>query len=262
MVILGHAFPFHPPKKHKNQNFEKWKIYWRYHRFTCVPKITIICYTVPEIWSETDRIFWHFGPFFAPLPPFPLMILKIKILKKKLKIYHKWRSYDHSLPFQPLDNPENQNFKTEKKTHGDIILHICTITENHMMYGSWDMEHHGEAFLSFWAILHFYSPNSWKNQNFEEMKKAPGDTIILHMCNINENHMIYGSWDMEHDRLNFLSSWTVFCLFTPLTTRKTKILKKMNKTSEDIIILHMCTSNNNHTMYGSWDMTCGRQNFL
>ena len=24
---------------------------------------------VPEIWSETDKMFCHFGPFFALLPP-------------------------------------------------------------------------------------------------------------------------------------------------------------------------------------------------
>ena len=28
----------------------------------------------------------------------------------------------------------------------------------------------------------------------------PGDTAILHMCIINYNHMMYGFWDMEHDR--------------------------------------------------------------
>ena len=41
----------------------------------------------------------------------------------------------HFLSFQPPDNPENQNFKIE--TPADIIiLHICTINDNHMMYGS------------------------------------------------------------------------------------------------------------------------------
>ena len=66
-----------------------------------------------------------------------------------IHMYHKWRLYDHSLHFPPPNNPENQKFKTEK-THGDIIiLHICTINDNNMMYGSWDMEHEGQDFLSF-----------------------------------------------------------------------------------------------------------------
>ena len=51
-----------------------------------VPKIMIICYTVPEIWCMTDAIFiFHFGLFFTLLPPPPLPPLtaqKIKIYKK------------------------------------------------------------------------------------------------------------------------------------------------------------------------------------
>ena len=61
---------------------------------------------VPEIWSPTDRICCHFGPFPALLPP---------------------------------NNPENQNFENmkRKKTLGDIIiLHMSTINNNHMMNGS------------------------------------------------------------------------------------------------------------------------------
>ena len=71
-----------------------------------------------------------------------------------------------------------------------------------------------------------YSPKSPKNQNFEKMKKNPGNIIILHKCTINENHMMYVSWDIMHDRQNFLSFWTVFCPFTPLTTQKIKIFKE------------------------------------
>ena len=59
---------------------------------------------VPEIWSTTDRIFCHFGPFFALLPH---------------------------------NNPENQNFEKMKKIPGDIIiLQMFTLYDNHMMYGS------------------------------------------------------------------------------------------------------------------------------
>ena len=59
---------------------------------------------VPEICRATDRIFSHFGPFFALLPP---------------------------------NNPENPNFEKMKKTPGDIIiLHKCTTNDNHMMYDS------------------------------------------------------------------------------------------------------------------------------
>ena len=44
-----------------------------------------------------------------------------------------------------------------------------------------------------------------------KMEKTPEDIII---------HMMYGSSDMECNGQNFLSFWTIFCPFTPLTTRK------------------------------------------
>ena len=48
-------------------------------------------------------------------------------------------------------------------------------------------------------------PNNLRNQNFENMKKYPGDIINSHRCNINGNHLMYGSRDIEHNRQNFLS---------------------------------------------------------
>ena len=57
--------------------------------------------------------------------------------------------------------------------------------------------------------------------------------IILHMCTINEKHMMYGSWDIECDGCNcYFSFWTIFCPFTPLIAPKMKISKKRNKCLE------------------------------
>ena len=58
------------------------------------------------------------------------------------------------------------------------------------------------------------------------MKNMPGDIIILHLYTINKNQMMYGSCYMECDRQNILSTWTIFCPFTPLAIRKITILKK------------------------------------
>ena len=73
--------------------------------------------------------------------------------------------------------------------------------------------------------------------------------------------IIYGSRNIKCDRQKFLSFWAIFCPFSPLTTWKIKILT-MKKTPGDIFTLHICTINNNHTMYGSWDMKRNRRNFL
>ena len=59
-----------------------------------------------KILSAADRIFCHFGQFFSPLNP---------------------------------EQPEKSKLKKKymKKTPEDIIiLHTCTINDNHVMYGS------------------------------------------------------------------------------------------------------------------------------
>ena len=101
-----------------------------------------------------------------------------------------------------------------------------------------------------------------KNQNFEKMRKLAGD-IILYMCTKNHNHTRHRSWDMEWDRQNILLFWAIFCRFTSLLTPKIKIGKKIKTTTTgDIIFLHVCTINENHMMYNSWDIRCDEQNFL
>ena len=90
-----------------------------------------------------------------------------------------------------------------------------------LRYESWLTE----FFVILDHFLPFYPPTNPKNQNSEKLKKGPGDIIILHMCTINDNHMMYGSWDMERDGHNFLSFWTNFYTFTPLKTQKSKFWK-------------------------------------
>ena len=145
--------------------------------------MTITWCMVPEIWSMTDRTtFCHFGPFFALFPP---------------------------------NNLKNQNFEKMKKPPRDIItLHMCTINENHMMYGSWDMELVTEFFVILDHFLHFYPPNNPKNKNFQKIKQPSGDIIILHKCTINDNHMTYGSWDIECDGQFFCHSGPFFALLS------------------------------------------------
>ena len=132
-------------------------------------------------------------------------------------------------------------------------------------YDIWFLRY-GVLKTEFFLILDYFLPfepsSNPKNVNFENMKKMTGDITILHMCAINDNHMMYDSWDTECNGQNFLSVWTVFCTFTLLTTQKIKILKKWKITWRYHHFTHMCTINDNHMMYGSWDMECGRHNFL
>ena len=103
-------------------------------------------------------------------------------------------------------------------------------------------------------------PNDPENQNFEKMKKMPGD-IILSYIHVYHKWRSYDIWFLKCKvPQTFLSFWAIFCPFSPLTTWKIKILK-LRKTPGHII-LHICTINNNHMIYGSWDMEREGQNFL
>ena len=83
-------------------------------------------------------------------------------------------------------------------------------------------------------FLSFYSPNNPENQTFEKRKKSSRGIIILNMSTINEKHIMYDSWDMEHDRRIFFSFWTIFCPFTPLPpiNQENQNFEKMEKALE------------------------------
>ena len=86
-----------------------------------------------------------------------------------------------------------------------------------------------KSFCNLDQFLNFYLPNDPENQDFKKIEKTPGDIIILQMCTINDNHMMYGSCEMEFHKQSFLSFRTIFCPFTffyPLRTQQIKILEK------------------------------------
>ena len=105
-VTVNNFLPFYPLKTGKmkilkNEKKQQTLEISSFH--TNVPKILIICYTVPKIQCVTDIIpVFCVGLFFALLPP---------------------------------KNPKHQNFRKMKKLPRDIIiLHMFTTNNDHMMY--------------------------------------------------------------------------------------------------------------------------------
>ena len=92
----------------------------------------------------TDLIIFHFGLFFALLPPEPPKKTKYKKKKKK------------------------------KHTHtpGDIILHMCAKNHDHMLYCYWDMAcGRYNSYFSFWAIICPFNRLTAQKINFYETEK-------------------------------------------------------------------------------------------
>ena len=149
--------------------------------------MTITSCMVPEIWNVDKQKFSSFWTIFCLFTPSQPKNWKFRKNKKKpwLSFYTcvpQWQScdvwflrywvrrteffviLDHFLPFYPPSNPKNENFeKKMKKTLGDIIiLHKCTINDNHM-YGSWDMKRDRHNVLSFFTVFCPFTPlTTWK----------------------------------------------------------------------------------------------------
>ena len=144
-------------------------------------------------------------------------------------------------PFTSLANVKIKIWK-KYKTPGDItLLHMRTINEDHMMYGSWDTRHHRQRFLSFWAIfcpLTLLTTRKIKtSKKWKKVQRYYHFTLVYHKS----HHMMYASRDMECNRQSFLSFWTIFCPFTLLTTPKIKISKIYEKLLK-ILSFYTCVS--------------------
>ena len=119
-----------------------------------------------------------------------------------------------------------------------------------------------KCFVILGHFLPFHPLNNPENENFEKIKNASRDVIILHLCIKNHNQsrcMLSEIWSVTN---NFLSFWTIVCPFTSLLTPKIKIWKKCKKIRGRIILLHKFTLNEGHMMYGSWDIRHNGQFFV
>ena len=77
-------------------------------------------------------------------------------------------------------------------------------------------------------------------------KKTSEDIIILHLHTANDNHMIYGSWDIKSNRQNVVILDHILPFYHP-NNSKNQNSEKMKKRPRDIIILHLCITNDDHT---------------
>ena len=184
--------------------------------------------------SSTDKIFAHFGQFFALLPLPPSCSLKthririLKKLQKTLEISSFYTSaaqmtiimwymvpdistatdnfFCHLGPSWPIHSLTAQKSKILKRWRKIVeISSFYTIVPKSMIIGYTvrDTWHVTDVivifhFGLFFALLPLSSP--------------------------------YRSWHMARDRCNcYFSLWTIFFPFTPITTQKTKISKTMKR---------------------------------
>ena len=125
-----------------------------------------------------------------------------------------------------LKNQKNQNFEKMKEN----CWRYHHFTHMYQKPQSYEVQSQTEFFLSFWAMFcpfipHLPPPNYPENKNFEKMKKASGDVIILNLSNNKHNHMMYAYSDMECNRQFFFNFRSCFALLPQYWTWKLKFQK-------------------------------------
>ena len=169
---------------------------------------------IPEIWSATDRIYCHFGPFFTLLPP---------LTTPKIKIFNNW-----------------------KKTPGDILtFNICNINENHMMHSSWDMKRDGQKFFVIFDCFLPFCPLT--TQKIKVLKKRKKVWRYYHFTHLYHKCQSYDVWFMRYEagRTEFYVIFDCLVQFYPPNNPKNQILKNWKK--------HLEKKTNNFThVYQKW----------
>ena len=176
---------------------------------------------VHEIWSMTDKFlsFWTFCPLNPLTTPGKS---KVWINEKNAwryiyahftHVYHKWKIYDVSVtgrslfwtifcPFTSSTSCKINIFK-KRRRHLEISSFYTWVTQMAIIWCMlpeiWSAQW-TEHFVILDQFLPFYPCKHLENKNFENMKKIPGDIIVLHMRTINDNDMMYVCSDMERKR--------------------------------------------------------------
>ena len=103
-----------------------------------------------------------------------------------------------------LKKPKNQNFEKTKKNCWRYH-HFTHVYQKPQSYEVQFLRYrvrqfflcHFRPFFALYLPLH---PNNPENQNFEKIKKASRDVIILNWCNKKHDRMTYAYTDMECNR--------------------------------------------------------------
>ena len=130
---------------------------------------------------------------------------------------------DHFSPFYPNIDPKNKYLEKMWKNPGDILLHMCTTNEDHMIYGSWDIRHNR---VTLWPS---YQPEKSK------FSKNEKHTLIYHHFTL-----LYYKWQLHDVRFLRNGVWQTkfivilghFLPFYPTKNPKIKILKKWKESLE------------------------------
>ena len=143
------------------------------------------------------------------------------------------------LPFDPPNNPKNQNLEKIKKFLKILSFYTCVPQMTTVMHGFWCIKHDRQDFLSFWAIFCPFTPLTI--QKIKILKKWKKLLEILSFTQVHHKWQSYDIWFLRY-QLQQTDFFVIFGHVLPLTAQKMKILWNWKKALGDIIILHKSVS--------------------
>ena len=155
------------------------------------------------------------------------MYYKWQIKRNRMNLLLFWAIF---CPFTPLRTQKIKMLKKWKKTPGDIIiLHKCTINDNHMMHGSPDIQCN-RIFCRFGL---FFCPfTQLTTQKIRILKNEKNNQRYHHFTQAHHKWQSYDVWFLRYKAqlTEFvLSFWAIFSPLTSLTTQKINFEKNEEK---------------------------------
>ena len=175
---------------------------------------------VSEIWTVTDRIFCHFGPFFPLLPP---------------------------------NNPKNQNLEKMKQTPGDIIISQQVPKIMIICYTVSQIWHVPNLIIFYFGLFFtLLPPQQPQNSKFRKNFKKALEISSLYNSAPKIMIICYTVPKIQcvTDVIVIFHFGLFLALLLPYQPKKS-IKKKMKKTPRNITILHMCNKNYDQMMFSS-----------
>ena len=123
-------------------------------------------------------------------------------------------------------------------------------------------------FLSFWAIFCPFTPYQPTNLKKLKKKKKKNCRRYHHLTQVYHKCQSHDVWLLRYEERKtefFVILGYVLPFYPPNNNPENQNFEKIKRNAwmpGDVFILHMCTKNYDHMMYGSWDIKRDRQKFL
>ena len=134
-----------------------------------------------------------------------------------------------------------------------MLLHMCTINQDHVMYGFYDMKFNRQSFFVILGnFLFFYSLTPWKMKIPKRKKPLEISSFYTSVQKIMIVHYTVPEiWRMTDVIVIFILGYT-FPFYPPNSPRNENFKTKEERLGD--IMLHKCTKNHDHILYCSWDI--------